>query len=218
MPAGAVWGDQGRVNAPRDANAIPNGVVITRPLGGKQRCESRVTYVRCAIGGERMNVQELLSAAKAAQGIPSNYRLARVMGVTDNTLNNWQSGRVLPSEGAILTLASMAGVDPGPVLAEVAAMRQPEGALRAAWLAIAARLRQAGHVAAGVIVALFIGTGGGPDAPAIDGASTASNVLPSVAIRFDNLSIKLHVWAAKIRQIVCGRNWCVSPVFAAAPA
>lgn len=120
-------------------------------------------------------VHTLLTAAKQAKGIPSNYRLARVMGVSDNTLNNWQSGRAMPGEVQAVRLAEMAGIDPGVVLAELAAERAKDEGSRAAWRSIAERLK-GGAVAAGV--ALLVGFGGGPDAgaavPSPEGATGAS--------------------------------------------
>lgn len=106
-------------------------------------------------------VHELLTAAKAAQGIPSNYRLARVLGVTDNTLNNWQAGRVAPGDAQAVRLAQMAGIDPAHVLARLAAERAKDDASRAVWQQLADRIK-AGALAG--VVGLVVGVSGGPDA------------------------------------------------------
>jgi len=84
-----------------------------------------------------LTVQDLLAQAKARQGIPSNYRLARVIGAGDNTLSNWANGRTVPDDKMSVRLAEMAGLPPGKVLASMHALREPEGTpLRAAWLSL----------------------------------------------------------------------------------
>lgn len=114
-------------------------------------------------------VHSLLTAAKTAQGIPSNYRLARVLGVSDNTLNNWQSGRAAPSDLQAIRLAEMAGIDPAAVLAELAAARAKDDGTRAVWRGLADKLK-GGAVAAGV--GLFLGVGVTPDGGAMTRAIT----------------------------------------------
>lgn len=108
-----------------------------------------------------MQTRELLAAVKAAQAIPSDYRLARFLGVTDNTVSNWQHGRRRPDDAMALRLAELAGVDPGAVLAGLAAERATDAGAAAAWRSVAARLAS---TAAALLVAF--GIGGGPDAHA----------------------------------------------------
>lgn len=88
-------------------------------------------------------IHDLMSAAKDASGIPSNYRLAHVLGVTVHTVANWQNDRALPNEAMTIRLAELAGVDPAPYLAEMAAGRAKDDETRGMWLAIADRLRKA---------------------------------------------------------------------------
>lgn len=110
-------------------------------------------------------VQELLTQAKTANAIPSNYRLARVMGVTDNTLNNWQSGRGMPGDVQAVRLAQMAGVNPAIVLAELAAERAKDDVTKAVWRGLAEHLRGAGLA---VIVAAICSFGAPPEARAFE--------------------------------------------------
>lgn len=115
-------------------------------------------------------IHDLLSAAKDASGIPSNYRLARVLDVTDHTVGNWQNGRALPNEQMTIRLCELAGVDPAPFLAEMAAGRAKDDDTRSMWLAIAERLRQAPlTVAAAMMIAL-----GAASAPMPSQASSLS--------------------------------------------
>ncbi len=105
-------------------------------------------------------IHDLMAAAKDASGIPSNYRLARVLDVTDHTVGNWQNGRALPNEAMTIRLAELAGLDPAPFLAEMAAGRAKDDESRGIWLAIADRLRKApiGAAAALALAMSFAGT------------------------------------------------------------
>lgn len=98
---------------------------------------------------------DLLTAAKRANGIPSNYRLARVLGATDATLQRWNTGRGCPDDAHAARLAEMAGLDVGYVVASMRAEREKDEHLRTIWQSIADRLR-AGPigVAAAVSIAL----------------------------------------------------------------
>jgi len=111
-----------------------------------------------------VTIEQLLTAAKSGAGIPSNYRLARVMGVSDNTLNRWQHARSLPDDITAAKLAEMAGMDPDFVVASMHAARAAEGTERSLWQRIAGRLEKAGALGAAAILSLFIT--GGPDAGA----------------------------------------------------
>jgi transcriptional regulator with XRE-family HTH domain len=108
-----------------------------------------------------IRTSELLAAVRAAQGVPSNYRLARLLDVPEKTVSRWNTGKHTPDDAMAQRLAELAGLDPGEVLASMAAERAGDEATRAAWRAIAERLAA---TAAAVFFAL--GIGGGPDAHA----------------------------------------------------
>lgn len=82
----------------------------------------------------------LMAAAKQANGIPSNYRLARVIGASDNTLFRWNTGRGVPDDEHAVKLADLAGLDRGYVIAAMRALREPNPELRAIWAHMAERL------------------------------------------------------------------------------
>ena len=122
-----------------------------------------------------ITVTVLMDRAKAAAGIPSNYRLARVLDVTENTVSNWKHGRKLPDESTALRLAEMAGLDAGEVLASVRAARADAGPVRDVWADVAARLARTAATAAAALVAVT----GSPDAGAMTmqtGAAIAQSV------------------------------------------
>lgn len=109
-----------------------------------------------------LTTRSLLAAAKAARGIPSNYRLARALDVPERTVQRWSSGVSRPDDGHAAQLAELAGLDAGEVVASIRAERAEPGQMRDLWASVAARLHSA---AMAVFLALFVGIGGGPDAP-----------------------------------------------------
>lgn len=87
-----------------------------------------------------ISTAELLAAAKSARGIPSNYRLAKVLEATDATLQRWNTGRGCPDDAHAAKLAQMAGLDVEWVVVSMRAQREKDPALRAIWEAAADRL------------------------------------------------------------------------------
>lgn len=73
-----------------------------------------------------LSTRDLLSAVKAAQGLPSNYALARFLKVTDVTVANWHHGRTCPDDEMGAKLAALAGLDEGFVVASMQSTR-PKG-------------------------------------------------------------------------------------------
>lgn len=118
---------------------------------------------------------ELMAAAKRAQGIPSNYRLARVLDVPESTVQRWNTGRGRPDDAHAARLGELAGIDPGIAVASVRAEREGDGPMRSLWEGIAKKLERAGVAALAVFLSLWIG--GGPDAGA-QAATRASAASP----------------------------------------
>lgn len=87
-----------------------------------------------------ISTAELLAAAKSARGIPSNYRLAKVLEATDATLQRWNTGRGCPDDSHAAKLAVMAGLDVEWVVASMRAQREKDPELRAIWARTADRL------------------------------------------------------------------------------
>lgn len=87
--------------------------------------------------------RELLAAARAAQGIPSNYRLARVLDVPERSVQRWNTGKNTPDDPVAVKLAEMAGLDPAMVLASMYAQRATDGPMQSVWETIARRAQTA---------------------------------------------------------------------------
>lgn len=101
-----------------------------------------------------MRMPELLDAAKAASGIPSDYRLAQILEIRDSAVANWRAERAWPSDPHILRLAEMAKLDQARVLAEAQVGKAKTEAERATWREVAERLsRVAACIVAGVMLA-----------------------------------------------------------------
>ena len=109
-----------------------------------------------------MTTFDLLTAAKANSGIPSNERLARILDVPDNTVVRWNTGRNKPDDEMVRRLAELAGLDPAPVVAAIRAERAAPGPMRDLWSGMAAMLSKASATAALAVVAVT----GSPDAGA----------------------------------------------------
>lgn len=90
-----------------------------------------------------LTTSDLLAAAKRGAAIPSNYRLARVMGLSDNTVFRWSSGAGAPDDLHAARLAEMAGLDVEYVVASMKAAREKDPELRAIWARMAERLARA---------------------------------------------------------------------------
>lgn len=112
-----------------------------------------------------MNTQQLLDAAKSAQGLPSDYALAARMGISRSGVSGYRNGRTRPDDEMAARLAALAGLDPDATVASMHAERAPSEPERQRWERIAERL-QRGAVAASVILSLGFWSGG-PDGGAL---------------------------------------------------
>lgn len=105
-------------------------------------------------------VNELLDQVKANSGIQSDYRLAKTLNLTINTISNYRHGRSRPDDLVLSKLAELGGI-PADQVELLAVTLQAERATtdeaRALWQRIASRL-QAGAVHS-VVLALLVAAG-----------------------------------------------------------
>lgn len=163
-----------------------------------------VPYVRkprTRPGGNMSKTKELIDAAKAAQGITSDYRLARVLGTTDHTVANWRHGRSRPDDTWVMRLCEMSGMDAGVFLACMNAERAKDDTLRTAWLNIAARLERLPATAIALLLALFVSFGGGPDAGAMAAHMSASTNAASPASSMQTGSLYIMLTNARRKRV-----------------
>jgi hypothetical protein len=152
-----------------------------------------------------MTAKELLTAVRVAQGIPSNYRLALIVGVRENAVQRWNSGRGAPDDAMAARLAELAGLDPDSVVASMYALRAQDETDRARWERIAARLSKAASVAAAVILSLCIT--GKPDAFSPMGTAQAAPVNSAVHALYI-----VHCFARRVLQSLASALRQVRPI------
>jgi len=99
--------------------------------------------------------QELMRALKARLGCRSDYRLALELGVSRATVSTWKRGRAHPGDDIALDIAEILDLDPGYVLACLAAERAESPAVKKAWQQFAK-----GIAATAIILLLNLPTGG----------------------------------------------------------
>lgn len=108
---------------------------------------------------QNLTIDALLDLVREAQGLKSDYQMAKATGFSIQKIGNWRHGRVLPDEKACQQLAVAAGLDPDVVIAQVHALRTKDSASRAIWERIAERLQMAAHGAAAAIFAVVFAMG-----------------------------------------------------------
>lgn len=105
-------------------------------------------------------VNDFLDQVKANSGIQSDYKLAQVMNVTQNTISNYRHGRSRPDDLVLSKLAQLGNI-PEQDVELLAVTLQAERAVtdeaRALWYGIAKRL-QAGAVHS-ALLALLVAAG-----------------------------------------------------------
>lgn len=108
-----------------------------------------------------LTIRDLLAAARTAQGLPSNYALAKVLDVRERDLSRWQNGHNVPADAVVVRLAELAKLDPAEVLPAIAALRPQDDQVRAFWRRAAQLAERGAAVAVCAILALCITHGGG---------------------------------------------------------
>lgn len=106
-----------------------------------------------------IHIAALLDKAKDIHSLPSDYKLALVMGISHVSLLSYRSGKTLPDARVISLLCDLTGDDPAILAAEIEAERAKSPQARALWLEISERLAMTARhgVAAGVLSAVALG-------------------------------------------------------------
>lgn len=103
------------------------------------------------------NVAALLDKAKVIHRLPSDYKLALVMGVKQTTLANYRHGKTLPDARVIGLICDLTGDDPALLLAQVEEQRATTNEARMLWHQVVERLSGAVHAA--IFAVMFGGLG-----------------------------------------------------------
>lgn len=101
-----------------------------------------------------MKTLEWLDALKQHHGVQSDYRLAKILGVTAQTVSGWRAGARLPDALTCYEIAYQLAVDPAQVVADV----ERERAERAGRTEAASAWRKALDRLSGTAAAVVVGT------------------------------------------------------------
>lgn len=108
------------------------------------------------------NIAALLDKAKLIHRLPSDYKLALVMGVSHRSLASYRHGMTLPDARVISKLCALTGDDAAVMAAEMEAQRATTDEARALWHQVAARLASAVHAAVFAVLLGGVVWGGFP--------------------------------------------------------
>lgn len=103
-----------------------------------------------------IHIAALLDKAQVIHRLPSDYKLALVMGISHSSLTSYRQGKTMPDARVIAKLCDLTGDDAGVLLAEIEAERAKTDEARALWRQVAARLSSAVHAA--IFAVLFGGS------------------------------------------------------------
>ena len=82
-----------------------------------------------------MDINDLIDKAKTRANLPSDYALAKVLGIKNGVVTHWRKGRRHPSNGEAVQLAVLAGMDEMMVIAEIERMTAKTEEKREFWKA-----------------------------------------------------------------------------------
>ncbi len=85
-----------------------------------------------------MKTVEYMDAIMLRRRIPSDYALAKALGVTKQTVSRYRSGIGLFDDHVALRAAELLGIDPGIVLLDIYAERTKNDEVRNVWERISA--------------------------------------------------------------------------------
>jgi transcriptional regulator with XRE-family HTH domain len=86
------------------------------------------------------SVADLLERAKAHGNIESDYRLAKVIGISHGTMTGYRSGKSKPDARVLEQLCALSGDDVAVLAAQLQAERERTPEAKQVWMMIAKRL------------------------------------------------------------------------------
>jgi len=132
-----------------------------------------------------MTTTEFLDAVKVKRGLASDYKLAKFLGVSQQTISSYRTGRSMMDEAMCLKIAAALELEPGEVLVAIAIEREKRVEVKTAWQRVAKRL------AAGVGVALLYITLSAGQSPAYAQDATKLYICDK---RWKQAALRLSRW------------------------
>lgn len=90
-----------------------------------------------------LSTVELLDLARHRQGDVTDYRIAKLLGISTQNVSNYRTGRAMPINRVAMRLAELAGVDPLQAVAAVNLERSTTPEDRELWSAMLERVSHA---------------------------------------------------------------------------
>lgn len=109
-----------------------------------------------------INMAAMLDKARDIHSLRSDYKLALVMGVSQNSLKSYRDAKTLPDARVIAKICELTGDDPVLILAQIEEQRATSDDARALWHRLTQRLQAAGATAVFAVAFLVSGMVGFP--------------------------------------------------------
>lgn len=97
-------------------------------------------------------ISNLLDKAKVIHNLPSDYKLASIMGVRLTTLTNYRQGKTLLDARVIRLICELTGDDPALMAVQIEAQRAKTAEARGLWDLVSKRLQAAALAAIFAVV------------------------------------------------------------------
>ena len=85
-------------------------------------------------------ISDLLDKSKTCANIDSDYRLAKIIGITHSAISSYRMGKTLPNEKILAQLCAITGDDVAVIAAQIQAERSQSPEAKNLWLMVAKRL------------------------------------------------------------------------------
>lgn len=119
------------------------------------------------------SIANLIERAKAGGKIETDYRLAKVLGISHQSMTGYRTKNTLPNEKVIEQLCALSGDDPDVIAAQIQAARAKSPEAQTLWLRVAARMSgmaSTAFLSVVITIALIAGYSPGARAGEVDGA------------------------------------------------
>lgn len=96
----------------------------------------------------------LLDQVKERHGLPSDYKLGMVLGLSKNAVGQYRKGVSRPDDAVAIRIANLLDLEPAYVVACMHAERAKQPELKSLWITMASRFQRSGAVACFAVFAL----------------------------------------------------------------
>lgn len=153
-------------------------------------------------GFTMFSVATFLDRVKAGANIDSDYRLAKVIGITHAAISGYRHGKSLPNESAIEKLCALSGDDPDFIAAQIQAARAQNEPARVMWNRIAMRLAGGASTAfLSVLFSLVLIAGTARDALAGEAPTAKLSAVQIIYIVSSTFLSVARRWLVRLRHI-----------------